>query len=173
MYLSRLTVTTRRDARNDIFTICELLQLAYYDAVSVTNIIAGSSRFGLWCAETRGPDMSRIRAVEYTSGEVNSMLSDCTMTRSRMAIAEASDEPRVHIENSKQRYALFLRNAEKIFSYGTVEENGTVKVTTRSSATLTSDNVNVAVRAADERKRSNAVREEAAASAQEQRRAER
>eukprot|EP00171_Calliarthron_tuberculosum_P015723 IDg15723t1 len=98
------------------------------------------------------------------------MLIDCTITRSRTAIVEASDEPRVRIENAKQLYALFLLNSEKLCSGGTVEENVTLKVNTTNGATLTSGNVIAAVREIDERKRQEAVRKEAAVNAREQRR---
>eukprot|EP00171_Calliarthron_tuberculosum_P000060 IDg60t1 len=156
------------------FTICELLRLAYYDAVTASNIINGFARSGLWCAATRGPDMTRIRPVEYTaSGDADSYPSNRTTTRSRTALVQSSDQPRVRVETANQLYALFLRNAEQLCSDGTVEENGTVKVTTRSGATLTSDNVVAAVRAADERRKEEIARKEAAASAREARRAAR
>lgn len=172
-HLSRRTVTSRKDARNDVFTICELLSLAYYDAVTAPNIINGFSRSGLWCAKARGPDMSRIREVEYTSSDVGNISSESTITRSRTSLVESSDAPNIRIENARQLYELFLRNAEKLCSDGTVEENGTVKVTTKSGATLTSDNVIAAVRATDERKRIESERKEASAISREIRRTER
>lgn len=173
MYLSRRTVITRKDTRNDVFTICELLKKSYYDALTPVNIMKGFRRSGLWSEEKRGPDMDQIRSIEYTSPGSGELLAEGSATRSRTAIVGSSDEPHMRIENARQLYNVFLSKAEKLVSDGTIEVNGTVCVTTKSGATLTSDNVIAALKAADDRKRESETRKKTAAVERVRRRAER
>ena len=167
-------MTSNKETRNDIFTVCELLKKAYLDAVSPSNIIKGFSRSGIWNNYMRGPDIDSIRPIEYTSqGNSLVLLSEVCSTRSRTVIVESGDESRIRIESAKQLYNVFLAKSEKLVSDGTIEVNGTVCVTTKSGATLTSENVIAALKAAEERKKAEESRKMAAAEKRQRQRAER
>eukprot|EP00171_Calliarthron_tuberculosum_P005363 IDg5363t1 len=163
--LSTRCVTSRKDARNDIFTVCELLTDAYQQTVTATNIIGGFRRSGLWDQSVRGPNPDRIRAEDFTSSVISeSTVSRLPSTRRTVSISDSTCPPECRIERYKQLYNLFLSNAEELCSDGTVvTETGTIKVTTRSGATLTSDNVLTALQAAERKKEQEASRKVAAA----------
>ncbi len=73
--------------------------------------------------------------------------------------------------NYKQLYDLFLTKSEELCSEGSVVlESGTIKVTTRSGATLTSDNVLSALQEAEKEKQSEAAAKAAAAEKRKRRR---
>lgn len=96
--------------------------------------------------------MSQIREIEYTSSQIGTIFSGRIITRSRSSVVETSYNPWMRVDNGKQSYDLFLRNAEKLCPDRVVQENGTLRVTTKSGATLTNKNIVTALRAADELK---------------------
>ena len=80
--------------------------------------------------------------------------------RSRAPFIESSAEPAFRVENAKQPYKLFLTQAEKLVSDGTVVDKGTLKLTTKSGATQTSDNELAALHDVEERKKQVLVQKE-------------
>ncbi len=57
---------------------------------------------------------------------------------SEMAISNVVEQ---RVRTSKELYDLYLRQSEKLCSDGTVEENGTITVTNKHGASLSSENV--------------------------------
>lgn len=170
--LSHRTVTSGVDSRHDIFTVCEMLQKAFHTSVNASNAIAGFRRTGLWSASTRSVDPLTIREEDFTSSAVSddftARLSDTTGTRSVTSLIRsvASNHNADRIQTYKQLYDLFLKRSEDLCSDGTIVANGTIQVSTRTGATLTSENVINALRERDER---NAARAEQRQQAQRQR----
>lgn len=173
--LGKRSAHTSKSARNDVFTICELLTRAYHQSVVATNIISGFERTGLWVSANRGPDPSKIRAEDLTSSEVNATeLNTFPSTRSVTSIVESSGNRESKIENYRQLYELFSKRAEQLRSDGAIVlENGTVKVSTTTGASLTSDNVISALKAVHERKEKEALEKQKRTELKEKRKAER
>lgn len=169
------SITSKRNVRNDIFTICELLSKAYHMSVTSSNVMGGFRRSGLWVQEKRGPDPSQIRAEDFTSSAIsNDILEGVTATRSRTTIMETSSTAHSRVENYQQLCALFLTRAEELCSDGAIVlDSGTIKVSTKSGATLTSDNVIAALQHAEEKKEQERQRKKTAAIEKEKRQAAR
>jgi len=60
---NRLVVAGGAEKRNDVYTLCEILNDAYNEAVTPKNIINGFRCFGLWCNVRKGVliDVTRSR----------------------------------------------------------------------------------------------------------------
>ncbi len=65
--LSKRSVTQTSNKKNDVYTLCELLEKACLESMTPSNMIAGFSHAGLWCDETRGPNQNKIRSFLYTA----------------------------------------------------------------------------------------------------------
>ncbi len=132
--LSTRTIATAQGCRFDVFTVCELLSKAYNKALRRCNIMGGFKKSGLWVQELRGPDFSRIRPNEFTSSSVTTRMGErfvslrSTSQNSEMAISNVAEQ---RVRTSKELYVLYLRQSEKLCSDGTVEENGTIRVTNK------------------------------------------
>lgn len=171
--LNRRVVVAKRTTRNDIFTICELLQRAFHQAVTPSNIIAGFRGTGLWVQEQRGPHQSHIKPSQYTAPAAPSAIEALShRTRSRQEDLRTLDEQVSRVETARQLYALFLSNAGTLLSDGTVVENGLVRVTTTRGATLTTDVVISAAKRVTDKKAAEARARAAKAIARDQRRLE-
>eukprot|EP00171_Calliarthron_tuberculosum_P004068 IDg4068t1 len=151
--LNRRVVVATKSTRNDIFTLCELLQLAVHESMTPSNIIAGFRGSGLWVPESCGPDQYRIKPSQYTAPAGPAAVSTLSSrTRSQQHALQAGNEQLRRVETAKQLYALFLSDAGKLLSDGTVTENGLVRVTTTRGATLTTDIVIGAAKRVTEKK---------------------
>ena len=172
--LSRRSITTTTDTRNDIFTVCELLKQAYHHSLTAGNIMGGFRRSGLWCPRLGGPDPEQIRGTDFTSSIVRpTILDTMPSTRSTTSMLESSDAPAARVHTYKQLYNLYLERSRALCSDGTITETGTVRVCTTSGATLTSDNVIEALRVAQAKKKAEAQRKAAAEVDRQQRRVDR
>ena len=78
-------------------------------------------------------------------------------SRSSTAIEASSNEPQVRYHIYKQLYNAFLAKASELCSDGTIVENGTIRVSTTSGATLTSENTLKALRERDRAQREKAT----------------
>lgn len=72
--LSHRTITSSKDPRNDIYTVCELLCTAYHLSVTGQNAIGGFRRSGLWYSTARGSDSTQIRSEDFT---FSSIIPEC------------------------------------------------------------------------------------------------
>lgn len=92
-------------------------------------------------------DINQVRSLDLSSGTISyERLSIHPSTRSITAITDSSVNTQTRIQNAHQLYFVFLKHAEKRLSDGTIIENGTVKVSNTSGATLTTANVLSALR---------------------------
>ena len=78
------------------------------------------------------------------------MVENNRCTRRISSIVESSNEPRKRLETYKDLYKLFLQDSERLCSDGVIEENGTIRVSTTTGGTMTSDNVISALEQRDE-----------------------
>lgn len=172
--LSTRTVTTTNDARNDIFTVCELLRDAYHTVLIPRNVIAGFRVTGIWNEDTRSCDPNIIRAEDLTSSTVRPQcLEGLQTTRSVMSIVETSNQPGKRLETCLELCALFKQRAAQLTSDGVVEKHGTIQVSTTSGATLTSSKVLSALREREIRQQARQQAREAAQELRETRACER
>lgn len=150
--LGRRTVFSKHETSNDIFTISESLCKAYQKCVVAHNIIGGFDGSGLWGKDEKDVDPTKITEQHFNSYFLSEeTVSALPPTRRSQAIVMNSDDNHQQIETFQELHKLFLRNAEALVSDGIVEESGKIYVSTASGATLTSDNVLVALRAREER----------------------
>lgn len=69
--------------RNEISTVCDLLQKSYCDSVVHNKILGVFRSTGLWVSDTRGPDHSHIKPLAYTTySSPGSLASSSAMTGS-------------------------------------------------------------------------------------------
>ena len=123
-----------------MFTLCEILRNAYIDSMTPSNIIPIYERSGLKCNSNKGPNHYKIRASLYTAPvNIPSVEEIGVRTRSRKSSSYASNQLVCRVTSANQLYEQFLRNGKLLESYGTITENGKVRVCTTHGATLTSD----------------------------------
>ena len=106
--LNRRTIVVQTSTRNDIYTLCELLKLSYYESVTPLSIIAGFRVAGLWVPEKHGPDQSKVRAQSYTSLASSLVLSLIRSTRASLNGVGQSRDPSACIQTSNQLDKSFL-----------------------------------------------------------------
>lgn len=58
--LSRRTITSSKDARDNIFAACELLCSAYYHSATAQNAVGGFQKSDAWSAACRGCNLTQF-----------------------------------------------------------------------------------------------------------------
>lgn len=145
------TVKTTIEDRHDIFTLFELLCDSYHTSVNPQNAIDGFCRAEICSEYLQGVDMSITQSTDLTSGQISSAtIADLPPTRYVTTMAESvascNDTVDERISNETQLYQPFPRRSYELVSGGTVQDNGTMKVLTTSSASLTGYNAINALR---------------------------
>lgn len=152
--LNRRTVTTSRNDKNDIFTICELLCLAYQKYVTPAISVGYFKISGLWNLSEGGCGPSQIRAEDFTLSTVKTTcFVGLNITRNTRSIFEFSTTQSTRLVE-KQLVEFFKQQSQELYSDVTVVEAGTIKVTTTTGATLRGDNVISALKERDEKRAS-------------------
>lgn len=138
--LSRKKVSSTKDTRNNIFTICKILCKAYRKYVIAPNVITGFRRTSLWNNEKKDCDPEQIRPEDFMPSTVRpECLSAARMTRNVQSILYCCNNPQQRIETHRQLVNLFKKRQEELVSDGIIVENGTVALSQTTGATFTSD----------------------------------
>lgn len=128
--------------------------------------------------EWRDPEdgLKNIRATDYTSGQGSDEFSASFPSTSSETVVEVAlyitDFPTERIDNAKQLHDLFVHRGLELLSDRVLVENGRVKFTTTSGASLKSDNVLEALQHRDKRRQTTARQQWEHAKIQKKQRAE-
>ncbi len=140
--LSERTISTRRDLKNDMFLIAEMVTKSYDHSLSMENIKSGFKKSGIWPLDVEIALQRRdLRNVEGTENGLNTTSTE--------------DNSDAHTRQSFLSRHKELLNAFR-HRHGVWDSDGllpgTAHVTTASGATITSDNILAALRAQEEEK---------------------
>jgi DDE superfamily endonuclease len=144
LFARRAIATTQREARNDIYTFCEMVRDAYYKSITFSNIVAGFRSTGIWCPDNRAPNLRAIETEDFTSSSV---------AREVLEHAEGTGKP--SFEVYCYLVTFFSRSRGHFVSAEAVMESGRLLVSTRTKGTLKSDSVTAALLEREERHKEN------------------
>jgi hypothetical protein len=142
LFARRAIATTQREARNDIYTFCEMLRDAYYKSMTFSNIVAGFRSTGIWCPDNRAPNWRAIETADFTSSAA---------AQANREHAEGTGKP--SFEVFSDLVSFFSRSRGQFVSDGAVMESGRLVVSTKPGGTLTSGNVTAALLEREERRK--------------------
>lgn len=117
-----LQTMSERYARNDIYTLAEIVRGAYHKTLTMENIISGFEATGVW--KIGGVDATVITESDFVTG-------------ARWDV----EESQTPVLKFQELYDMFIKKVRDLLSDGTEYESGRLRVSTSGGATLTGKNV--------------------------------
>jgi cell division protein ZapA (FtsZ GTPase activity inhibitor) len=133
------------ELNNNLYTFCEFLSKAYFKSLTKSNIVSGFKRTGVWNDALRGPDSSVLKDADFTANTSNRASDSFSLVESREGV-EPIEHYRALINHLSSRARYLLLD-------GVVHDSGTIAITTKAGATLTSVNVLECLRSKQEKRR--------------------
>ena len=143
--LSERTISTRRDLTNDVFVIAEMITKAYDHSLTMANVKSGFASAGIWPLDEERVLRRHVLRSNASSGR--------GMEPGTTSVHDSSDTQvrQEFLDRHKDLVTTFRRRVGALEADGLVP--GTHYVTTKSGATMTSDNVLEALRIQEESKK--------------------